>query len=41
MSGNFVESRDKFELKDFKSRIGKTEISGSASMARNDKARTP
>ena len=37
MSGNFVESRDKFELKDFKSRIGKTEVSGSASMTRNDK----
>ena len=37
MSGNFVESRDKFELKDFKSRIGKTEVTGSASMTRNDK----
>ncbi len=37
MSGNFIESRDKFELKDFTSRIGETEVSGSASMARNDR----
>ena len=37
LSGNFVESRDTFELREFKSRIGKTEVSGSASMTRNDK----
>ena len=37
MSGNYVESRDKLELKNLKSRIGKTEISGWASMARNGK----
>ena len=34
MSGNYVDSRDKLELKNLKSRIGKTEISGWASMAR-------
>ena len=39
MSGNFVESREKFELREFKSRIGKTEVSGSASLARNDKGK--
>ena len=37
MSGNFAESRDKLELKDVKSRIGATELSGWASMTRNDK----
>ena len=35
MSGNYVESRDKVELKNLKSRIGESEISGWASMARN------
>ena len=39
LSGNFVESRESFELREFKSRIGKTEVSGSASMTRNDKGR--
>ena len=34
ISGNIVDSRDKVELKNLKSRIGKTEISGWASMAR-------
>ena len=34
MSGVFVESRDKVELKNLKSRIGKTEINGWASMTR-------
>jgi uncharacterized protein involved in outer membrane biogenesis len=37
MSGNFIESRDKLELKNLTSRIGETEISGWASMARNGK----
>ena len=37
MSGNYVESRDKVELKNLTSRIGETEISGWASMARNGK----
>ena len=37
ISGNIVDSRDKVELKNLKSRIGKTEISGWASMARNGK----
>ncbi len=37
MSGRFLESRDKFELKDLTSRVGETEISGWASMLRNDK----
>ena len=37
MSGNYLESRDKLELKILKSSIGKTEISGWASMARNGK----
>ena len=37
MSGNFLESRDKFELKNLNSRIGETEISGWASMARDGK----
>ncbi len=39
MSGNFVESRDKFEVRDFTSRIGETEVSGSASMMRKEKGR--
>ncbi len=39
MKGNFVESRDRFELRDFTSRIGKTEVSGSALMMRTDKSR--
>ena len=37
MSGNYVESREKLELKDVKSRLGKTEFSGWASMTRDDK----
>ena len=37
MSGKFLESRDKLELKDLKSRVGETEISGWASMARKGK----
>ncbi len=37
ISGNIVDSRDKLELKNLKSRIGKTEISGWASMARKGK----
>ena len=37
MSGNYLESRDKLELKNLKSSIGKTEISGWASMARTGK----
>ena len=37
MSGNYVESREKLELKDIKSRLGATEFSGWASMTRDDK----
>ena len=37
ISGNIVDSRDKLELKNLRSRIGKTEISGWASMARKGK----
>ena len=35
ISGNYVDGRDKVELKNLRSRIGKTEIAGWASMARN------
>ena len=37
MSGNLVESREKLELKDVKSRLGATELSGWASVTRDDK----
>ena len=37
MSGNYVASRDKFEMKGVKSRIGATDLSGWASMTRDDK----
>ncbi len=37
MSGNYLESRDKLELKDVKSRLGATELSGWASMTRDGK----
>ena len=37
MSGNYLESRDKLELKDVKSRLGATELSGWASVTRDDR----
>ena len=37
MSGNYVRSREKLELKDIKSRLGETDFSGWASMTRDER----
>ena len=37
MSGNYLETRDKLELKNVKSRLGATELSGWASVTRDDR----